>query len=247
MSKAFERGGTALISARNAAFSYDGVTVLEGLSFAVHKGDYLSIVGVNGAGKSTLMKGLLRIKAPSGGAMYFDTALKRSSVGYLPQQTPQQKDFPASVFEVTLSGRLHQLGMRPFYTKKDIFHARDALYKLGMEHASLTSYRNLSGGQQQRVLLARALCATETLLLLDEPTAGLDPTVTKELYGLIASMNRDMGITVIMISHDIAGAMQYSSHILHLHNKQLFFGATEEFMKSSEAQSLLGGLSHVAY
>ncbi|MGI6004171.1 MAG: metal ABC transporter ATP-binding protein [Christensenellales bacterium] len=229
----------ALITCRDVSFAYEGQTVVSGLNFSVNSGDYLCIVGENGSGKSTLVKGLLRLKQPHTGSI--SQGLKANEVGYLPQQTAVQKDFPASVHEVVLSGRLGRRGLLPFYSRADKASVRENLERLGIWTLRNQCYRELSGGQQQRVLLARALCATGKLLLLDEPVAGLDPVVTQELYRQIAQINRQTGITIIMVSHDVRSAVQYANMMLHLKNEQAFFGATADYIKSSVGAGFLGG------
>lgn len=231
----------ALLTCTDVAFAYEGSTVISGLNFSVNRGDYLCIVGENGSGKSTLMKGLLRLKSPSHGTLRFDDGFKANEIGYLPQQTPVQKDFPASVWEVALSGRQNKQGLRPFYSKEDKRVTQANLERLNILSLKNRCYRELSGGQQQRVLLARALCASNTLLLLDEPVAGLDPVVTQELYALIRSLNREEGLTVLMVSHDVQSVVQDATHILHLRGEQLFFGTTEEYLATPWAAYLLGG------
>lgn len=231
----------ALLTCRDVSFAYEGMTVLTGVDFCVNPGDYLCIVGENGAGKSTLLKGLLHLKKPSQGEILTGDGLKAAEIGYLPQQTAAQKDFPASVYEVVLSGRLNSRGIHPFYSKADKEEARNNLRFLGIEALRNHCYRDLSGGQQQRVLLARALCATRKLLLLDEPVTGLDPVMTAEFYRLIASLNREQKITVVMVSHDIRGAVGEASHILHLGNRQLFFGTTADYMASELGRRFVGG------
>ncbi len=226
----------SLITCQEVSFAYEGNTVVEGLNFTVNRGDYLCIVGENGSGKSTLIKGLLRLKQPAKGSISLQDGLKANEIGYLPQQTAAQKDFPASVYEVVLSGRLSSRGIRPFYTRQDKLTVEENLSLLGIEHLRRRCYRELSGGQQQRVLLARALCATKKILLLDEPTAGLDPVVTLELYKQINRLNKENGLTVIMVSHDIQSTLKYASHILHLKSPQLFFGTTKDYL-CSEAGS----------
>lgn len=234
----------ALITCQDASFAYEGNTAVSGLNFAVHSGDYLCIVGENGSGKSTLIKGLLRLKMPQTGSVSMGDGLKASEIGYLPQQTAAQKDFPASAYEVVLSGRLSARGIRPFYARADKAEASENIKRLDIDSLRNRCYRELSGGQQQRVLLARALCATKKVLLLDEPVAGLDPVVTQELYRLIETINRDTGITVIMVSHDIHSAVKYASHILHLQNTQVFFGKTDDYAKSSVGIGFMGGEQH---
>lgn len=232
----------SLISCENLAFAYEGVTVLEDLNFKIEQGDYLCIIGENGAGKSTLMKGLLGLKKPSAGSVVFGEGLKAKEIGYLPQQTPVQKDFPASVREVVMSGCLSGMGMRPFYSKAEKDMAARNMEALEITELADRCYRDLSGGQQQRVLLARALCATKKVILLDEPVAGLDPLVTNNMYKLIDRINRDMGITVIMVSHDMRAATKFASHILHLgEDRQLFFGSREDYRHTAAYHSFMGG------
>ena len=227
----------SLITCRDLSLGYDGKTILSGVSFAVNEGDYLCIVGENGSGKSTLMKTLLSLNAPLGGSVQFGDGLKANEIGYLPQQTVVQRDFPASVWEIVLSGCLSQNMRRPFYTAADKRRAQRNMEKMSITDLKKRCYRELSGGQQQRVLLARALCATEKLLLLDEPVSGLDPKVTAQMYALISDLNRQ-GITVIMISHDMQAAVQYASHILHI-DHGVFFAAKEDYLQSEKGKAFL--------
>ena len=222
----------ALLTCRNVNLGYDSSVVVEGLNFEVNSGDYLCIVGENGSGKSTLMKTILGLKAPLRGQILTGDGLKPDEIGYLPQQTIVQKDFPASVKEIVLSGCLNRCGLRPFYRGVEKQLAQANMEKMGIIHLAKRCYRELSGGQQQRVLLARALCATQKLLLLDEPVAGLDPKATAEMYAQIEKKKKKQGITVIMISHDIAAAVRFSSHILHIGSKPLFFRTKDDYMKS---------------
>lgn len=222
-----------LIQCCDLSLGYEGKCVLSHLELSVQEGDYLAIVGENGAGKSTLLKGILGLIRPTGGHIHFH--LPPKEIGYLPQQTPIQRDFPASVMEVVLSGLLASKGYAPFYTRADRETALAKLRLLGAEDLANRCYRELSGGQQQRVLLARALCATRKMLLLDEPVSGLDPKVTAEMYALIEKLNREDGITVIMISHDIAAAVKYASHILHI-GDAVFFGTRSEYLRSPQGR-----------
>ena len=224
----------AQITANNLSLGYDGKPVAQNLSFSVNKGDYLCIVGENGSGKSTLIKALLRLNKPLSGQILEGDGFQHKNIVYLQQQTQVQRDFPASVTEIVMSGCIGRMGLRPFYTQKEKQLALSHMKKLGIEALANHSYRALSGGQQQRVLLARALCATGDMLLLDEPVAGLDPKVTQELYDLIATLNREDGITVIMVSHDISSAIRYASHILHINATKHFFGTVEQYEKSRE-------------
>ena len=231
----------AILTCKDLRFAYDGVPVLEGVNFSLNAGNYLCVVGENGSGKSTLMKGLLGLKAPDGGSIAFGDGLKATEIGYLPQQTQIQRDFPASVWEVVLSGCLNSLGRRLHYGKEERERAAFNMERMGIEDLRDKSYRALSGGQQQRVLLARALCATKRMLLLDEPVTGLDPIATGEMYNLIKLVQLCDAITVIMVSHDIHAADRYASHILHLGQKQLFFGTVAEYRESDLARRFLGG------
>ena len=229
-----------LLRLTDVSVGYEGKPVATGLSLTLQEGDYRCIVGENGAGKSTLMKTLLNLRAPLSGSIVFSDAIARNEIGYLPQQTLVQRDFPATVWEVVISGCLNRSGLRPFYTKAQKETAQQWLEKLDMASLKKRSYRALSGGQQQRVLLARALCATKKLLVLDEPVAGLDPIVTADLYALIQRINREDGITIIMVSHDIGAALQYATHILQVSGDNNFFGTVEEYRQSALGSLFLG-------
>lgn len=220
-----------IIEVKNLTMSYERVQVLENISFSLGKGEWLSIVGENGSGKTTLLKGIAGLLPLKSGSVDFG-GISRKNIGYLPQQTAIQRDFPACVHEVVESGctgNARLFGLRSAADKK---RASDAIKELGIEGIHHRPYCDLSGGQQQRVLLARALCATEKLLLLDEPVTGLDPIVSAEMYESIASLNKKRGVAIIMVSHDIAGAVKYSDKILHIGNGVEFFGSTEEYLKS---------------
>ena len=225
----------AQLTCQNLTVGYDGRTVLQGLNFEVNPGDYLCILGENGSGKSTLMKIILGLQAPISGRILTGDGLRKNEIGYLPQQTQAQKDFPASVREIVLSGCQGRCGSRPFYSKEEKRLAEENIGKMGIGSLTKRCYRELSGGQQQRVLLARALCATRKMLLLDEPVSGLDPRVTAEMYGLIETLNREEGITVMMISHDISAALKYASHILHI-GGSVFFGTKADYLQSPQGK-----------
>ncbi|MBQ7034383.1 MAG: metal ABC transporter ATP-binding protein [Clostridia bacterium] len=224
----------AQLTCRDLKLGYEGRVVAEGLTFSICKGDYLCILGENGSGKSTLAKTILQLNKPLAGSITFAEGLKRNKIGYLPQQTPVQRDFPASVQEIILSGCLNRGGLFPFYSRADQQKVHKIMKQLDIAHLADRCYRELSGGQQQRVLLARALTATQELLLLDEPAAGLDEAGTKELYEIIDKINKEAHITIIMISHDHEAALSYASHILHLGKEHSFFGTTEEYKGGAE-------------
>ncbi|MCL2050337.1 MAG: ABC transporter ATP-binding protein [Lachnospiraceae bacterium] len=207
-----------LISCQNLVLGYDGKVILSNLSFTVSQGDYLCIVGKNGSGKSTLMKTLLGLKTPMSGQIEWGSGIKANEIGYLPQQTEIQKDFPATVREVVRSGLINRSGLRPFYTISEKAIAEKNMRKLGIGNLAGRCYRELSGGQQQRTLLARALCSARKILLLDEPVAGLDPEAAAELYSIIKNLN-DEGITIIMITHDIDNTMGFATKTLRINEE----------------------------
>ncbi len=225
------------IICKNSSLGYEDGIVTENLNFTVNSGDYLCILGENGSGKSTLIKALLGLLPPISGEIKWEGFSARE-IGYLPQQTPVQRDFPASVREIVLSGCLAKCGLRPFYNKSEKKLAEDNMKRLHIENLANRCYRELSGGQQQRVLLARALCATSEMILLDEPVTGLDPKAQNDLYELIASLNHN-GITIIMVSHDISSALKYASHILHISKKQLFFGSVNDYINSKTGRNFI--------
>lgn len=233
----------ALITCKDLVLGYDGRAITQAFDFSVHTGDYLCIVGENGSGKSTLIKTLLRLQTPISGSIETGDGLQANEIGYLPQQTAVQRDFPASVREIVISGCQGRCGLRPFYNRKEKALAAEMMHKLGLNGMEKRCYRELSGGQQQRVLLARALCATQKILLLDEPVAGLDPKVTAEMYHMIDDLNKQDGITIIMISHDMDAALHYASHILHIGDTS-FYGTKSEYLNSKIGKrfaSLEGG------
>ena len=220
----------ALLEVKDLSLGYDASVILEHLNFTVNPGDYLCIVGENGSGKSTLIKTLLRLQKPLAGEIIYGDGLKAAEIGYLPQQTEVQRDFPASVREIVQSGCQARLGRRAFYSKEEKKLCEDAIERMGITEFADKCYRTLSGGQQQRVLLARGLCAAQKALLLDEPVSGLDPKVTAEMYRLIESLNKD-GVAILMVSHDISAALHYATHILHIGNA-VFFGTKDEYRSS---------------
>lgn len=229
----------AQLTCKNLTLGYDNRAIQEDLNFSISAGDYLCIVGENGSGKSTLMKTLLHLQPPISGTIELGDGLKKNEIGYLPQQTLVQRDFPASVKEIVLSGCQSRCGFRPFYNKEEKRIARKAMEKMMIQDLADHCYRELSGGQQQRVLLARALCAAQKILLLDEPVSGLDPRVTAEMYQLIRELNKKDGITIIMISHDITAAIKYATHILHI-GENCFFGTRKQYLESSLGKAFTG-------
>jgi zinc transport system ATP-binding protein len=232
---------TMLVECQNTSFGYDGHIIVKDLNFSVQTGDFLCIAGENGSGKTTLLRGLLRLLSPMEGAIVFSPALGQTGIGYLSQEAITKKDFPAGVFEIALSGNLGKMGLRPFYTSAEKRRAEDYLHQLGIADLKGSCFRELSGGQQRRVLLARSLCAAQKLLVLDEPFAGLDPLISAELYNLLKKIHREMGMTIIMVSHDIEVA-DCATHALHLKKKQIFFGSMDEYRLSETGKKFFAKL-----
>lgn len=234
-----------IFECKGVTLGYENKVVAKNLNFKIDQGDYLCVVGENGTGKSTLIKTLLGLIKPLNGEVIANVQGKNHKrVGYLPQQTQAQKDFPASVWEVVLSGVLNNDHRCPFYNKKDKAEAEKNMAKLNILDLKKRCYRELSGGQQQRVLLARALCATDSVLILDEPVTGLDPAASMELYETIKDLNKKENVTIIMVSHDIKNALNYATHILHLEQENDFFGTVEEYKKSNVSNMFLGGVAN---
>lgn len=229
-----------ILTCENLTASYDGVKVINSLSFSISEGDYLCILGENGSGKSTLVKCLLGIKPADGGKITLGDGLKHTDIGYLPQHTPMQSGFPATVSEVVLSGCLGRRGYRPFYSSAEKEIASNAMKRLGIYDLASRGCRELSGGQQQRMLLARALCSAKKLLLLDEPVTGLDPIAITEMYSLIKELNQKDGISIIMVSHDIQNLLQHTKHVLHLTDDGAFYGTVDEYLTSEIANKFIG-------
>lgn len=230
----------ALIECKNLSLAYEGQNVVDGLTFEVSTGDYLCIIGKNGGGKTTLVKSIVGLHKPFNGEIKFTGGLSKSDIGYMPQKAAAKKDFPASVYEVVMSGFTSSQRL-PFYTKKEKLKADENLRLLGISHLKKSCYNELSGGQQQRVLLSRALCAAKRLLVLDEPASGLDPAMTGEFYSLVKKLNKESRITVIMVSHDVKRAIKHASHILHLDFFPQYFGTAEGYLESAAGKRFLGG------
>ena len=229
-----------LIVCRDVSLGYEGKPLLQHLDLTVREGDYLCVVGENGSGKSTLMKGLLGLLSPLSGEIVRAPELRDGAIGYLPQQTRAQRDFPATVNEVVLSGFLSARKGRFFYTPSERSRALMNMGKLGVLELKNRCYRELSGGQQQRVLLARALCAAGELLILDEPVTGLDPAAAHDMYHTLAYLNRTEGLAVVMVTHDLPNALKYATHVLHAGHKDWFFGTTAAYLASPYGEKFGG-------
>lgn len=227
------------LTCKDITIAYDRVNIMEDVNMSVCAGDYVSIVGENGTGKSSLIKGILGLVPLKKGEIIYGEGISKKTIGYLPQHTSAQSDFPASVTEVILSGCLGTSGFSPFYSAKAKKDVKKVMERLGITEFGKKTFGNLSGGQKQRVLLARALMATDKILFLDEPIAGLDPLVTAEFYEIIADLNKKDNLTVIMVSHDIENAMKYSGKIFHMRENDYFYGTKEEYTDSSQAKGFI--------
>ncbi|MEG0812849.1 MAG: metal ABC transporter ATP-binding protein [Clostridium sp.] len=230
-----------LLKCEHVDFGYENQDAVVDVNIEVNTGDYICIVGENGSGKSTLMKGILGLLKPTSGKIVISDELKRVEIGYLPQQTAAQKDFPATVYEVVLSGCLSKRGNRPFYSKTEKAVAEFNLERLGITDLKRHCYRDLSGGQQQRALIARALCATDKLMILDEPITGLDPSAAQDVYQIVKKINMEEQVAILMVSHDIRNIVHQAEKILHMQQKALFYGTTADYEKSRIGRQFLGG------
>ncbi|MEG2733067.1 MAG: metal ABC transporter ATP-binding protein [Clostridium sp.] len=230
-----------LLKCEHVDFGYENQDAVVDVNIEVNTGDYICIVGENGSGKSTLMKGILGLLKPTSGKIVISDELKRVEIGYLPQQTAAQKDFPATVYEVVLSGCLSKRGNRPFYSKTEKDVAEFNLERLGITDLKRHCYRDLSGGQQQRALIARALCATDKLMILDEPITGLDPSAAQDVYQIVKKINMEEQVAILMVSHDIRNIVHQAGKILHMQQKALFYGTTADYEKSRIGRQFLGG------
>ena len=231
------------ISCKNLTIAYERETVLENVSFDIEAGDYISIVGENGTGKSTILKGILGLVGLKSGEIVYEPGFRKNHIGYLSQQNQLQKEFPANVYEVVLSGCLNSKGFRPFYNASEKKMAKKNIERLGISEFANKSFADLSGGQRQRVLLARALCATDKIIFLDEPVTGLDPVAIREFYQLIEKFNKEYKITIVMVTHDIENALLYSNKILHLNKDDYFFGTKEKYVMSNYAKEMVASLN----
>ena len=232
----------AQLRCENISVGYEDGIVVSDVSFELNRGDYVCIVGENGAGKSSLLKGILGLAKIQGGKIEYGDGMSRADVGYLPQQKDYQKNFPATVKEVVMSGFLNKMGLRPYYNRAEKAKAMEILSDFGMADYVRASFGSLSGGQKQRVLLARAMCATDKLLLLDEPTTGLDPVATEELYELLKRLNREKKTTILMVSHDLNKAVSDAGLILHVNKRSGcgYFGPADKYLDSEAARHFLG-------
>ena len=212
-----------LFEVKDLTLGYEKENIIENISFVVENKDFIIVVGKNGAGKSTLIKGILGLIKPKSGKIIFGDGLKKNLIGYMPQETKVDQAFPASVKEIVLSGRINKMGLRPFYNKEDKEKANEVMNILNISNIKNKSFADLSGGQRQKVLLARSLAATDKLLILDEPSNNLDNTSREEFYLLLMKLNKELGISIIMISHDSDLDKVLGNKILRIKDKGFEF------------------------
>lgn len=231
-----------ILSVQNLTMKYGRNEVLSSISFEVGAGDYVGIVGPNGSGKTTLMKGLLGLLPPSEGKIQFGDKPKGTSfIGYLPQKAVMNdRLFPAKVKEIVSIGLLGNKRLPKIITKTDFDKIDSILEKLKISDLKDRKIGDLSGGQQQRVLLARAMVSSPQMLILDEPTSALDPKIREEFYELISGLNREDGVTVLLVSHDVGSIGKYTKKMLYLDRRLVFYGSYEEFCKSKEMTEYFG-------
>lgn len=229
-----------LIECKNLSIGYNEKAICKDISFTVEKGDYVCIIGENGCGKSTLLKTILGLNKSISGKIKFDNNFNKNQIGYLPQQSEMQRDFPAVVKEIVMSGFINKMGFRPFYNKSEKEKGLKLMTQLNIIDYKNKSYKDLSGGQQQKVLLARALCATDELLVLDEPTNGLDMRSIKAFYDIIYRLNQENGITILMVTHNLDKVIDRATKIIYLKNTQVFMGNKEEFLASEYGKNYAG-------
>ena len=204
-----------LLKCNKLTLGYNNKDILHSFDYGIHSGEYLCIIGRNGCGKTTFLRGLAGVLRPKSGKIELCDNLRRNQIGYLPQITIAQKDFPASVEEIVLSAFQGKSLLSPFYGKALRKRANECLELTRTENLRKESFRELSGGQKQRVLLARALCAAERLLLLDEPVTGLDPESSQNMYSIIKDLHENKNMTIVMVTHDIEAAHSNATRILN--------------------------------
>lgn len=215
-----------LIEIKDLNFSYPTkANTLKQINFNVKKGKFTCIFGENGSGKSTLIKCVLGLYKD-----YTGTITKECKIGYLPQKSEIQAQFPATVEEVVLSGTIANNIKNIFYKKEDKENANEIMKKLGIYDIKKKNFADLSGGQQQRVLIARSLCMAKDLIVLDEPTNGLDPSIANQIYTLLDNLKNTEELTILMVSHDVERALKYADNVIELKDgKVIFDGTVQEY------------------
>lgn len=227
-----------LLECKNLSVSFDGRPIIKDLSFTVNEKDFICIIGENGTGKSTLTNAMLGLIPITSGSIELHGICK-SDIGYLPQKLKVENNFPASVYEIVMSGFVGKSFFNPFYTKSQKCKATDSIELLSIDSIKSRPFTELSGGQQQRVLLARAICAAEKLVLLDEPVTGLDAQSSDSFYKLIMHLNSEHGVAVIMVSHDIERSVKFAEKVLHLGTNDYFFGTVDQYKATDYYKNFL--------
>ena len=213
-----------LLEVENISVSYSNHTALENISFKIEEGEYVCLVGENGSGKSTLVKAIVGLLKPDNGKINLNISL--DEVSYLSQTNLKDLNFPATAKEIIMSG-VQKHGKLPFYTKEDKENYKKIIKDLKIEDIQYRRIGDLSGGQKQRVLIARALIRRPKLLILDEPTTGLDYNITKELYKILEEQNKEKNTTIIMATHDLDEIENVKPRIICLARKLKYDGNIE--------------------
>lgn len=226
-----------LITCKKLKVGYDNKAVLKNINLTIEAGDFIGIFGANGSGKSTLIKTLVKLLPPLGGKIKYDESIKHSAIGYLPQEIKAQPDFPATAYEVVISGCVNRLGLRAFYNKEERDLALRYMRILNIEKLKNKSFRELSGGEKQKVLLARALTSCEKVLFLDEPFNALDEKTREQLYHTLSEINKQYGVSIIMISHDNESTIKYVNRVIEIDETIKFDGLTQEYLKRKEVNN----------
>lgn len=227
-----------LIEFKDLCIGYEHKVIIKNINLEINDGEYVCVFGDNGVGKTTFLKTILGLIPPLSGSIIIEDTFNKKEVGYLPQRMQLKPEFPASCFEIVLSGCVNRLKIWPFYRKSHRDLAIEKMKLLGVANLKDKPFRVLSGGQQQRILLARALCATDRLLILDEPFTGLDYHAAKSLYDLLEKINKQLNVTIIVVSHFMEDILAYSTKVVHLSKEEVFCGTPEQYVQKFDLNIL---------
>jgi ABC-type Mn2+/Zn2+ transport system ATPase subunit len=238
---------STIIRFDHASFGFPGVTALKDISLDIAEGEFIGVIGPNGSGKTTLCRAVLGLMRPTEGSLQiFDCACQelrchhRARIGYLPQKGVLDPNFPITVLETVMMGRYGALGILRRPTRQDRSIALHALESVGMRDHSDAALGHLSGGQQQRVFIARALAQQPQVLLLDEPTTGIDMTTQRSVLDLIRHLHRNLGLTVLLITHDINMIRAHVDRLVLLKTRLYAAGPPAEVLKPDVLQQVYG-------
>lgn len=238
-----------ILSVKNLYFRYNSLDVLSDISFSIKTGDYIGLVGPNGSGKTTLIKIILGLLKPlSGQVALFGDDIETFSgwdrIGYLPQRiSALNPRFPATVKEVVAMGLLSKKGFPKHINRADNITVDNILALLNIKNLKNKPIGELSGGQQQRVLVARAIVNKPSFLILDEPTDALDPEMRDRFFSLLEDLNKKKNVTIVIITHDVANIGRYTSKMLYIDKKMVFYGSFDDFCKSGEITQIFGAFA----